>query len=67
MSNIERYQKDLDALIARGERLHVAMQSEYLPELSKEAVISGSVPKDAVSNLPSFAYGYQHGTQRRRP
>jgi hypothetical protein len=35
MSNIERYQKDLDALIARGNRLHLAMQSEYLPELQR--------------------------------
>jgi hypothetical protein len=28
-SNLERYKKDLDALVGKGESLHLAMQAEY--------------------------------------
>ena len=32
VSNLDRYRKDLDALLQRGERLHWALQAEFYPK-----------------------------------
>src|SRR5947209_15539648 len=60
-SNLERFKKDLDALIARGEQLHLAIQSECFPEqlkraLSKETALEA---KDVLAKLPVFSDAYQ--------
>lgn len=60
-SNLDRYKKDLDALVTRGEQLHLAIQAECLPDqfqamLKKEF---GDKAKDIRAALPSFADDYQ--------
>jgi hypothetical protein len=61
ISNLERYKKDLSALIAKGNKLHLAIQRECFPEefsrLSKQKL--GKEVKDVVKNLPSFSEKYQ--------
>ncbi len=60
-SNLDRYKRDLEALITRGEQLHLAIQAECLPDqfqamLKKEF---GDKAKDIRTALPSFAEDYQ--------
>ena len=38
MSNLDRYKKDLDALLARGNNLHAAIQHECFPQKTKAAI-----------------------------
>lgn len=59
-SNLDRYKKDLDALISRGEQLHHAIQSECYPEQFKRALEElKEEARDVLGKLPSFANGYQ--------
>jgi hypothetical protein len=61
ISNLEKYKKDLDQLIADGEQLHMAMQKECLPEQFKKQM--RKVLKDKYSSyvkkLPIFSDKYQ--------
>jgi hypothetical protein len=59
-SNLDRYKKDLDALLAKGERLHLAMQAENLPRF-EEAVKKeyGDKANEVLKSLPHFAGAYQ--------
>jgi hypothetical protein len=60
-SNIDRYKKDLDALIARGERLHLAVQATCYPEDFEKAFKKqlGAKFKEFVKTLPDFKSEYQ--------
>ncbi|MDZ4159236.1 MAG: hypothetical protein U1B80_05530 [Anaerolineaceae bacterium] len=61
ISNLERYKKDLNALIAKGEKLHLAIQRECLTEqynhVAKQQL--GKKAEDVLKNLPSFSDEYQ--------
>jgi hypothetical protein len=61
LSNLERYKKDLDALIDKGNQLHNAIQYEYFTEeftqQAKEKL--GKKSKDFLKNIPSFKDEYQ--------
>ena len=60
ISNLERYQKDLNALITKGERLHLAMLRECAPEQFKRAAKEvGKKAEDILKDLPSFSEDYQ--------
>lgn len=56
-TNLDRYQTDLDDLIARGESLHLAMQAECHPTEFKKAL--GSKAQEVMADLPSFTDTYQ--------
>jgi hypothetical protein len=59
--NLEKYKKDLAALVARGEQLHMAIQFECYPEEFKRAIakeLKGEA-KDVLAKLPSFGESYQ--------
>lgn len=60
-SNLDRYKTDLDALIQRGERLHLAIQAECFPEKFAEAMEKeyGDKATAMRAKLPSFTEGYQ--------
>lgn len=59
-SNLEKYRKDLDTLVARGEQLGLAIEAECYPEQLKRALKeSKQEVKDVLAKLPSFAEGYQ--------
>jgi len=60
-SNLDRYKSDLDALIAKGERLHLTMQRECLPKEFDRAIKKkfGDQAKDIIESLPSFTEEYQ--------
>ena len=60
-SNLERYKKDLDALIMKGELLHLAMQRECFPDRVDRAYREqlGDRAKAALEALPSFLEEYQ--------
>jgi hypothetical protein len=62
-SNLDRYKKDLDTLLAKGERLHLAMQSECFPEQIKRALKhqfgAGSELEKFLKDLPPFQEAYQ--------
>ena len=60
-TNLDRYQKDFDSLLAKGEQLHMAMQHECRPE-EFEGVVGtqlGDKFKDFLKSLPSFMEEYQ--------
>lgn len=38
LSNLDRYKKDLDSLLARAEQLHLAMQRECFPNETESAL-----------------------------
>ena len=61
ISNLEKYKKDLDQLIADGELLFNSMQKECLPEQFEEAwkKVFKTKYKDFVKKLPSFSGKYQ--------
>jgi hypothetical protein len=63
ISNLDRYRKDLDALIATGKRLEMSIQSESVPEEFREALgeaIGGKAKADAfIKILPHFKQEYQ--------
>lgn len=60
-TNLDRYKKDLDALLAKGDKLHLAMQAECFPEevsrvLKKE---HGDKAEEILKAISSFAEAYQ--------
>ena len=59
--NIDRYKKDLDALIDKGERLCDAIQHECFPEEMAERLkqSSGDKANEYIRGLPSFRTEYQ--------
>jgi len=60
-SNFERFKKDLDDLISKGERLHLAIQRECFPEKFARAMRKefGDQARDIIDSLPYFADEYQ--------
>jgi hypothetical protein len=60
-SNLDRYKKDFDSLLARGERLFLALQKECLPEQFERVMKKayGEEAKDRIKALPSFKDMYQ--------
>ncbi len=59
-SNLDRYRKDLYSLVDKGNKLHLAMQAEYLPEQFKSALKRrGTESKEIAKALPSFNLAYQ--------
>ncbi len=61
MSNFDRYKKDLDSLLAKGIKLHTAIQHECFPEEVERQINSvyGDETKDFLKTLPAFATAYQ--------
>lgn len=60
-SNIEKFKKDVEALLKKGRDLHLAIQSENLPidferEMKKQY---GNRAKSIIAELPNFANEYQ--------
>jgi len=60
-SNLEKYKKDLSALIASGEQLYLAIQFECDPAEFEKAISKElkSEAKDVLAKLPSFGGSYQ--------
>jgi len=60
-SNLDRYKKDLDALIARGEQLYIALQAECLPKQFEQVLKKqyGDKAGEILTALPSFTEIYQ--------
>jgi hypothetical protein len=63
-SNLDRFKKDLDSLITKGEHLLNAIQAESYPRefqsaLKKEFGNDGERVKKFLATLPSFAVDYQ--------
>jgi hypothetical protein len=62
-SNLGRYKKDLESLIAQGHRLHAAMVADYAPEAIKgqlkKELGSEKRSQDYIKALPSFRDTYQ--------
>ena len=61
MVSIDRYEKDLDALVSQGSRLHNAMQNECFPQrVARDAKTSlGDGAGEFIRALPSFNDEYQ--------
>ena len=61
LSNLERYKKDLDALVATGESLYLAMKVECFPVKVEEVLKAryGDTAEKTLEALPSFAEAYQ--------
>jgi len=61
LPNLDRYKKDLESLIERGERLHMAIQRECLSAAFDKEVKKqlGEKAKEVLKALPSFAEAYQ--------
>lgn len=61
ISNLEHYKKDLDKLIAKGDKLHLAMQRDCFPEQFKRTAKEqlGKKAEEVLKNLPSFSEEYQ--------
>ena len=60
ISNLEKYQKDLDRLIKQGELLYNAMQKECFPEDFEEAFkkVLKTKYKSFVKKIPKFSSEY---------
>ena len=60
-SNLDKYKKDLAALIARGEQLHLAIQFECYPDEFRKAITKElkEEAKGVLAKLPSFGESYQ--------
>jgi len=60
-SNLDRYKKDLEALIQRGNDLQLAIEYEQRPKEVTEAVNKayGAKAKDFLAKLPRFSSAYQ--------
>lgn len=65
-ANIDKYRKDLDALLEKGLKLHNAMQSDCFPEEFEKALkrTYGKKAKEVRVSLPSFKEEYRLGTRR---
>jgi hypothetical protein len=61
LSNLDRYRNDLDALVAKGEMLDVAMQLECWPEQTIKALKKkvGDKANEVLKTIPSFRDAYQ--------
>ena len=68
ISNLEKYKKDLNKLISRGEELYMAIGAECYPEETQEKLKKISKNFDAdtkekiskfIKKLPSFTHDYQ--------
>ncbi len=57
LSNLEKYKKDLERLVKKGELLLIAMQNECFPERVAEAL--GEKAKEFTKSLPKFNGEYQ--------
>lgn len=59
--NLERYKKDLDALIEKGSMLHEAIQNECLPAEYRNVAKKrfGEKAEKFINSLPSFSNKYQ--------
>ncbi len=60
-SNLDRYRKDLDALVAKGERLHLIIQIECFPNQVEQSLKKqhGDKTKEIMKALPPFSETYQ--------
>ena len=60
-TNLDRYKKDLDSLLAKGNKLYLAIQAESLPQqFENEAIkVHGEKAKEFLKALPSFVETYQ--------
>jgi len=60
-SNVDRYKKDLDALIARGDDLELAIEADCFPTEIEKALqkAHGAKAKQILRSLPSFRGAYQ--------
>lgn len=61
-SNIDRFHKDLDALIEKGQNLEYAMQREIMGAKEFDAQVKkqvGANADDFIKKLPSFSKSYQ--------
>jgi hypothetical protein len=61
-TNVDRYKEDLESLIAKGERLEIAMQRECFPgeiEGQVEKQLGEQKAKAFLKELPSFSKEYQ--------
>src|SRR6266436_318512 len=59
-TNLERYEKDLASLLARGEKLSLAIQKECHPNEFKRAIEKHDQKiKEFAKDLPSFRGSYQ--------
>jgi hypothetical protein len=59
ISNLEKYKKDLEALVEKGESLHIAMQNDCFPEQVAKALGSQAKAKEYIKTLPIFKNDYQ--------
>lgn len=59
ISNLEKYKKDLEKLISKGESLHNAMLNECHPEEVKKQAKENPRIKESLETLPSFREEYQ--------
>ena len=61
LTNIDRYKKDLETLLAKGDYLHLAMQAECVPDKFNAALEKeyGEKTKEILQALPSFIEEYQ--------
>src|SRR5471030_1683094 len=61
VSNLDRYKKDLDSLIAKGERLFFAIQRERVPQEFDKEVKQHYKDKanEFLKQIPSFKDSYQ--------
>lgn len=55
--NLEKYKKDLEKLISKGDLLHIAMQHECFPDEVKKAL--GKDAQEIIKQLPKFNAEYQ--------
>lgn len=54
---LEKYKKDLEKLVAKGDLLHLAMQHECFPDKVEEAL--GKDAQEVIKKLPKFKAEYQ--------
>jgi len=61
MTNLDRYKKDLDALVKTGTQLEMSIQAECYPDKFKAQVKKalGDEAKDVIKALPVFSVAYQ--------
>jgi hypothetical protein len=61
LPNLDRYKKDLETLLAKGDKLHLAMQAECFPEEFESTLRKqyGDKANDILKILPSFTDDYQ--------
>jgi|UniRef100_UPI0040480ED4 hypothetical protein len=58
-NNLEKYKKDLEKLISKGKKLHIAMQYECSPGDTDEAAKTDKKLAERIKSLPKFNDEYQ--------